>query len=308
MNLYKKVIKVIRNPREIGRSFMEHTAKFWVNDRLYLELLFYFKLGYVLDLDKPRTFNEKLQWLKLYNRNPLYTQMVDKYLVKEIVANKIGSRFVIKTLALWDKPEDINWESLPNEFVLKTTSGGGCSGVVICKDKSILDKNEVVEKLNRSINSSIYVLSREWPYKNLKPKVLAEQLLKDSDGRDILDYKFYCFDGVPRVMLIASERFKSPHAYFDYYDMQGNHLPFCQGGLNNPITPEVPNNFEELKKVASLLSAGLPHVRLDLYSVNGEVYFGEYTFFDSCGFEAFNPFEWDVIMGDFLNLPKQKLV
>ena len=308
MNLVNKISKIVHNPRELGRSFMEHTAKYWIDDSLYLRLLFYFKLGYVLHLDNPKTFNEKLQWLKLFNRDPLYTKLVDKEQVKDYVESVIGSKYVIKTLAVWDRPEDIKWESLPNDFVLKTTSGGGSTGVVICRDKSTIDKIEAVKKLKKSLCNSIYLLSREWPYKNLRPKILAEQLLKAPDGEEIRDYKFYCFDGVPRVMLIASERFKSPHTYFDYYDMQGNHLPFCQGGLNNPITPEVPNNFEELKKVASLLSAGFPHVRLDLYSVNGEVYFGEYTFFDSCGFEAFNPFEWDVIMGDFLNLPKQKLV
>ena len=306
MRIVESILKCIHNPLEIGRSFMEHTAQFWTNDKMYLRLLLYFKMGYRLNLDNPQTFNEKLQWLKLYNHDITYCSLVDKFKVKDYVKSILGEEMIIPTLGVWETPDDIEWAKLPDKFVLKTTNGGGGSGVILCRNKSLLDKKEAVDKLNRSMNSNIYTISREWPYKGMKSRIIAEALLENENGGDVRDYKFYCFDGIPKVMLIASERFKRSHSFFDYYDMEGNHLPFTQGGDNNPEMPAVPDNFEELKNIAQKLSSGFPHVRIDLYSVNGRIYFGEYTFFDSCGFEKFNPFEWDYKMGQYLKLPNKQ--
>lgn len=302
MNLIDKFILAISNPREIGRSFMIHTAKYWKNDALYLRLLFYFRLGYKLDLKNPKTFNQKLQWLKLYNRKPEYASLVDKCDVKSIVANIIGEEFIIPTLAVWDNVDDIEIEKMPEKFVLKTTNGGGGGGVVICKDKNCFDLQKAKEILEHSLKADIYINSREWPYKNVSRRVIAEKFMEDSSTGDLRDYKFYCFNGVPKAFLIVTERFKADHSFFDYFDMNGKKIPFQQGGKNNPATPAVPKDLTKMKELAAKLSSGIPHVRVDFYYVNGAIYFGELTFFDSCGFGAFEPIEWDYKFGEWLSL------
>lgn len=302
MKFSEKVKLALSNPREIGRSIMVHTAKYWKNDEVYLKLLYYFRMGRRLNLKNPTTFNEKLQWIKLHDRDPRYTMMVDKFEVKDYVASLIGSEYIIPTLAVWDKIEDINLSTLPDKFVLKTTNGGGGCGVVICADKKSLDLEAAKRKLAHSLSSNIYINSREWPYKNVVPRVIAEQFMIDDTTGDLRDYKYYCFDGEPKMLLIATERFTSAHAYFDYFDMHKNHLKFTQGGENNPITPDLPEQFDEMKELAAKLSKGIRHVRVDFYVANGHVYFGELTFFDSCGFAAFNPKEWDTTIGNWIKI------
>ena len=230
--------------------------------------------------------------------------MVDKSGAKTIAENILGKGYVIPTLGVWDKFEDIDFNSLPDRFVLKTTNGGGGGGVIICRDKSKLNLVSAAEQLKSSLKASIYRNLKEWPYNNVKPRILAEKFMVDESG-ELRDYKFYCFNGEPKVFLVASERFSGHRTYFDYFDMDGNHLPFTQGGMNNPVTPALPSTFEEMKQVAKKLSHGLPHVRIDLYSVDEKVYFGEFTFFDSSGFEKFTPREWDDTFGGWLRLPKR---
>ncbi len=291
----------IRNPKMLGISLLSHFGT-WLPDSIYLRIMFRLKMGHRLNLKKPCTFNEKLQWLKLYNRKPEYTRMVDKSEAKIVAENILGKGYVIPTLGVWDKFEDINFSSLPDRFVLKTTNGGGGGGVIICRDKTKLNSVSAAEQLNSSLKANIYRHLKEWPYKNVKPRILAEQFMVDESG-ELRDYKFYCFNGEPKVFLVASERFSGHRTYFDYFDMEGNHLPFTQGGTNNPVTPALPSTFEEMKQVAKKLSHGLPHVRIDLYSVDEKVYFGEFTFFDSSGFEKFTPEKWDNIFGEWLILP-----
>lgn len=276
----------------------------WLPDSLYLKIMFRLKMGYKLNLKNPQTFNEKLQWLKLYNRKPEYTRMVDKSEAKTVAENILGKGYVIPTLGVWNKFEEIDFNSLPDSFVLKTTNGGGGGGVIICRDKSKLNLASAAERLKSSLKANIYRHLKEWPYKNVKPRIIAEKFMVDESG-ELRDYKFYCFNGEPKVFLVASERFSGHRTYFDYFDMEGNHLPFTQGGMNNPVTPELPSTFEEMKQVAMKLSHGLPHVRIDLYSVDEKVYFGEFTFFDSSGFEKFTPREWDDTFGEWLRLPKR---
>ena len=299
------IIHTIFHPTHLASSIVFKTAKFWTNDELYLKVLFLIKTKRILNLKNPTSYNEKLQWLKLFNRQPLYTQLVDKYAVKQIVTEKIGEEHVIPLLGVWDNPEDINWDILPNEFVLKTTHGGGNTGVVICKDKTTIDKNKAIERLQKSLNSDIYLLYREWPYKNVKRKIIAEKLIKPQTDEEIRDYKFYCFHGEPQFVAVASERFSGKGPYFDYFDMKGNKLLLEQGGRNNPNTPKLPPNYPEMQEIAKKLSQGIPHVRLDLYSINGKIYFGEYTFFDASGFENFHPKKWDRIFGHYLILPSK---
>ena len=296
----QNIISYFKDLKMLGLSILTHFGT-WLPDATYLRVMFRLKMGYRLNLKNPKTFNEKLQWLKLHDRRREYIGMVDKYEAKKIAETVIGKKFIIPTLGVWDRFEDIDFSALPERFVLKTTNGGGGGGVVICRDKSHLDKVAVADRLNVSLKSSIYRHLKEWPYKGVKPRILAEDFMVDESG-ELRDYKFYCFNGEPKVFLVASERFSGHRTYFDYFDMNGNHLPFTQGGMNNPVTPSLPSTFEEMKEVASKLSQGFPHVRIDLYSVDGKVYFGEYTFFDSSGFEKFSPYEWDEIFGGWLTL------
>ncbi|MBO6125093.1 MAG: glycosyl transferase [Bacteroidaceae bacterium] len=298
------IIHTIFHPTHLASSVLFKTAKFWTSDELYLKALFLIRTKRVLNLKNPTTFNEKLQWLKLHDRQPLYSQLVDKYAVKQIVSERIGEKYVIPLLGVWENPEDINWESLPNEFVLKTTNGGGNTGVVICEDKTTIDKRKAIERLQNSLNIDIYLLFREWPYKNIKGKIIAEELIKSKE-EEIRDYKFYCFHGEPQFVAVASERFSGKGPYFDYFDMKGNKLLLEQGGKNNPNTPKLPLNYSEMQMVAKKLSQGIPHVRLDLFSVNGKIYFGEYTFFDASGLDNFHPKKWDRVFGDYLILPSK---
>lgn len=297
----QNIISYFKEPKKLGLAILTHFGT-WLPDALYLRIMFRLRMGYCLDLRTPKTYNEKLQWLKLYNRRPEYTGMVDKYEAKKIAETILGKDYIIPTLGVWDSFEEIDFSSLPERFVLKTTNGGGGGGVVICRGKNSLDKSVAAERLNISLRANIYQHLKEWPYKNVRPRILAEKFMVDESG-ELRDYKFYCFNGEPKVFLVASERFSGHRTYFDYFDMNGNHLPFTQGGQNNPFTPSLPTTFDEMKRVAKELSHGIPHVRIDLYSVDGKVYFGEYTFFDSSGFEKFTPQEWDEIFGGWLTLP-----
>lgn len=275
----------------------------FLGDQIYLKLIFRRLVGYNLNLDDPKSYNEKLQWLKLYDKNPLYTTLVDKDLVKDYVAHLIGAEYIIPTYGVWENPNQIEWNKLPDEFILKTTQGGGCEGVVICRNKENFDKKKAINKLKKALKQDLYKKLLEWPYRNVQRKIIAEKLLAGEDGKAPRDYKIYCFNGVPKVMVIATERFCVSHAYFDYFDMNGNHLPITQGDINNPVMPQIPQNFDEMKKIAAKLSQGIPQVRVDLYSVENKVYFGELTLFDSSGFAKFTPVEWDYIWGDWIMLP-----
>ena len=230
--------------------------------------------------------------------------MVDKYAVKEYVANIIGKEYIIPTLGVWDTPNDIDWDSLPEKFVLKTNHGGGNTGVVICKNKSTFDKQKAVEKLWKSYNGDIYKTSREWVYKNIAKKIIAESYIEDSKTQELRDYKFFCFNGEVKYLFVASERQKKEEPFFDFFDQDYNILPIKQGHPNSVNTPEKPICFEEMKIIASKLSQQLPHVRVDLYEVNDKVYFGELTFFHYAGFVPFEPQEWDYKFGEMIKLPQ----
>lgn len=281
---------------------------FLFSDKLYLNLLFRFKMGYWMDWKNPKTFSEKLQWLKLYNRKPEYTTMVDKYAVKEYVAKIIGEEYIIPTLGVWDSPEDIDWETLPEKFVLKTNHSGGDSGVVICKNKSSFNKTVAIEKLKKSLNGCLYKSLREWPYKNVDKKIMAEILLEEptleKNNTDLTDYKFYCFNGEPSYCQVIRDR-RSKET-IDFYDMEWNHMLFV--GLN-PIASNGLNPVPRPKKICKMieicrnLSTGIPFSRIDLYVIKDNVFFGEITFYPASGHGFFRPIEWNEILGGMIKLP-----
>lgn len=278
-----------------------------VNPEKYIPKIFKVRMGKYPNLVNPQTYNEKLCWMKLYYHNPLLTKLVDKYEVKAFVTEKIGSQYIIPTIAVWERVEDIEWDKLPNQFVLKCTHDSG--GVVICKDKSILNIPAAKRKLKKSLKRNYYYYGFEWPYKDVKPRIIAETYMEDSKTQELRDYKFFCFDGKVKALFIASERQKTGEdVKFDFFDASFNHLPFRQGHENAAALPEKPTCFEEMKRLSAILSEGLPHARIDFYEVDGKIYFGEITFFHHGGWTKFEPEEWDNIFGKWISLPNNKTV
>lgn len=279
-------------------------------DKLYLSLRYRCAMGYWMDWKNPKSFSEKLQWLKIYNRLPVYTTMVDKLAVKKYVADIIGKEYIIPTLGVWDKPEDIDWDMLPDKFVLKTTHGGGSNGVVICKDKMNFDKYKAIDKLNKSLKSDIYLNYREWPYKNVYKRIIAEKYIA-STIEDIPDFKFYCFDGKPKYCQVIRNR--RTNETIDFYDMNWVHQDFVGvipvqntfepliGNGNVPVS--CPKRLSEMIYICKKLSKGIPFARIDLYDVNDLVYFGEITFFPASGFGGFSKKVWNYKLGEFIKLP-----
>lgn len=275
-----------------------------IPDRLYINLMYFRHFHRFPNLKDPQTFNEKLQWLKLYDRRSEYTTMVDKYLAKEYVANIIGEEYIIPTIDVWNTIDEIDWDSLPNQFVLKWNHDSG--SIVICKDKSKLDKGAAIKILRRNEHSSGYWYGREWPYKNVKPCIIAEQYMEDEDG-ELKDFKFFSFDGETKAMFVATDRFnKEEDTKFDFYDTQFNHMPFTNGHPNATRQINKPQNFDLMIQLASKLSKGYPHIRVDFYEVNGKVYFGELTLYHWSGFVPFNPPLYDKMFGDWIKLPSKK--
>lgn len=280
----------------------------WLPDKAYLSLRYRFKMGYWINWKNPQTFSEKLQWLKLYDRKPIYTTMVDKYAVKKYVSDLIGEEYIIPTLGVWDSFDEIDFSSLPQQFVLKTTHGGGGGGVVICKDKSTFNLKEAKKKIETSMRGDIYKGLREWPYKNVPRRIIAEKYMSPSKKpvpKDLPDYKFYCFDGEPKYCQVIRDRHTKET--IDFYDMEWRHQEFV--GLNpvarNGLTPVArPMNLEEMKKICYSLSKGHPFVRVDLYVIDDRSYFGELTFYPASGMGVFTSDNWNKILGNEIRLPQ----
>lgn len=303
MNILVRRIKhLFTQPKKSLANLIVSTQSLWP-DKLYLSILFWCRMGKKIDWASPQTYSEKLQWLKLYNRDPKYTVMVDKAAVKDYVASIIGKEYIIPTLAIWDKTSEIEWDSLPEKFVLKCTHDSG--GVVICKDKNNFDRQNAIQKIDKALKSNYYYLHREWPYINVPRRIIAEQYMEDEFG-ELRDYKWFCFDGEVKALFIATDRSKGDHATrFDFFDENFNHLPFTNGHPNADVQPEKPKMFEEMKALAAKLSKGIPHVRIDFYEVGTKIYFGEMTFFHWSGFMPYDPEEWDYKFGSWLKLPNK---
>ncbi len=276
-------------------------------DEQYLELFYYARTGKTLNLQEPKSYNEKLQWLKLYDRNPIYPKLVDKYEVKDYVAARIGSEHIIPTLGVWEHFDDIDFDALPDQFVLKTTHD--CGGIYVCSDKNLLDTEEARNVITSHLEKNYYYIAREWVYKDIKPRIIAEKFMQDGNAGGLKDYKFFCYEGVVKTCLVVSDRFKKDEEIkFDMFDADFNHLPLRMSHAPNDDKPIVkPNTFEEMKRLATILSKDFLHVRVDLYDISGCIYFGELTFCPGAGQRHHDPEEWDYKFGEWLQLPTQKV-
>lgn len=274
----------------------------WLPDKWYLSLRYRFSMGYWIDWKNPQTFNEKLQWLKLYNRKPEYTTMVDKYAVKNYVANIIGEQYIIPTLGVWDRFEDIDFSTLPQQFVLKTTHGGGGGGVFICRDKNSFDKEEAKHIIETSMRNDIYKSLREWPYKNVPKRIIAEKFMEDMNG-ELRDYKFTCTNGIAHNVMLCYDR-RTGDTKFYFFDKQWNLLRLNKRGKEAPDNFSLPKpiNLDKMFILAQKISEGIPYSRVDLYNINGKIYFGEITFYPASGFDNNLLKETDELFGNYIKL------
>lgn len=298
LEAFKKPWKIISSRRI---PFLSNS----LSDSFYLKCFYRSAINEKLNLNIPHNFNEKLQWLKLHDRQPVYMDMVDKYIAKEFVAKRIGEEHIIKTYGVWDKFEDIDFDLLPDKFILKCTHDS--AGYVICKNKKDFDFNSARKKITKCLKRNFYYVGREWPYKNLKPRVLAEEYMEDHTLHELRDYKIFTFNGVPKVMHLVSNRQSSDaETYGDFFDMEYNHLELTMGHRNAPQYPEKPKNFELMKEFAAVLAEGTIHLRVDFYEVDGQLYFGELTFYQDSGIADIKPKKWNNILGSWIELPTDK--
>lgn len=290
------------NPTKLFLSIVMK-LNFLFPDKLYLKILYRLKMGRKLNLYNPMRFSEKLQWLKLYNRYPQYTKMVDKCRAKEYVAQIIGKEYIIPTLGEWDSFDEVDFRELPNKFVLKTNHSGGSTGVIICKDKLQFDIKKAKYLIEKSLKTNIYNILREWPYKNIKPKVFAEQLLEEDGPYGLMDYKVFCFNGEPKLIKVnyhVQARYR-----VNWYDVNWNRVygTTIYDPTDMNIDIEKPALLSELLAKARMLSMGIPYLRVDFYYNKGRLLFGELTFFPGSGFEQFEPDSYDVEIGRWIKLP-----
>lgn len=296
MNILKKGFMFLSN-----RGFFNR-----MSDETYLKLRYNCIMGKKLNLDNPVTYNEKLQWLKLYDRKPEYTKMVDKYEAKKYVANIIGEEYIIPTLGVWDNVNDIDFDTLPNQFVLKCTHDSG--GLVICKDKAELDIENAKNTLNHFLNRNFYSVHREWPYKDVKPRIIAEKYMEDESKTDLKDYKFFCFNGEPKLLYISEGLSDHSTAKISFADMDYNIAEFKRNDFK-PFDklPDKPLNFEKMKELAKVLSKDRAFIRVDFYEIHKKIFFGELTFFPCSGYLPFDPKEYDKVLGDWITLPNKNI-
>lgn len=269
-------------------------------DEEYCKRLFKARVGYTPDFANPQTFNEKLNWLKLNDRKDLYTSMVDKHDVKTIVAEKIGEKHVIQSLGIWNDFDEIDFALLPNQFVLKCTHDSG--GLVICKDKNKFDVGKARAKINRSLKTNYYWANREWPYKNVKPRILAEKYVSDGFNTVLPVYKFFNFNNGETILQVIHND-KTPEERIDYFDEKWNPLELHQNFKNSDVIPSKPKKFDMMLRYAKILSEGFPFLRTDFYETGDTVLFSEFTFYSDAGFERFYPDSWDLELGKRIILP-----
>lgn len=302
--ILRKLNTCLNDPKVIPLKFVYKLSPMIKDDKFYLKILFPLKTGYILNLNKPVTYNEKMQWLKINYRHEIMHTMVDKYEVKNFAKEIIGEEYIVPTYGVWDSFEEINFNDLPRSFVLKTTHDQG--GVVVIKDKYSMDFQKIKNKIEEHLKTNHYLISREWPYKGVKPRIMAEALLENESLNDLYDYKFYCFHGVPKIMYIAHGRNKET-CYFDFYDMNFQKLDIERPRYpKSDIKFDIPKNWDLMINLSIQLSKDFPHLRVDFYNINGKIYLGELTFFQGGGLMPFIPQSWDEKMGDFLNIENLK--
>lgn len=296
-----KIGNIIRNPYKLLSALAYRGRLNFLSDEQYLKMIYRGTIGKRLDLKNPKTFNEKLQWLKLYNRKPEYTMMVDKYAVREYIKEKLGEEYLIPLLGVWDSSDDIDFDKLPNQFVLKCNHNSGL-GMCICKDKSKLDIDKVKKELKKGLEEDYYLTSREWPYKDVPRKIIAEKYMEEKPNTELNDYKLMCFNGKVRCSFVCSERFSDDGLRVTFFDKDWNVMPFERHYPKSVNAIEKPKTYEKMVEFAEILSKDIPFVRVDFYEISGKLYFGELTFFPGSGYEEFEPEEWDYKLGKMIDL------
>ena len=298
-----------KEPRLFLHAVMSKIPPCLFPDKMYLKCLYRLRMKQKLNLKNPKTFNEKLQWLKLYDRNPEYARMVDKIEAKKYVAEKIGEEYIIPTLGVWEEPDDIDFDKLPNQFVLKCNHNSG--GLFMCKDKSQVSReqfHQIQKRLKKELRYNYYWYSREWPYKNVKRRVLAEKYMEEKNMEGLTDYKLMCFNGAVIYVCVCTERGSSTGTKFTFFSQDWERLPFRQ--CDSPTSEKEirkPVQYNQMIHFAELLSKNIAVLRVDFYEINGKLYFGELTFSDSDGLGRFSPEEWDKKLGQLIKLPQRTL-
>lgn len=301
MFILKKLRKFLFDPYSRFNYLSNRNFYNKLSDEKYLKKKFKYIMGYDLNLEFPQTFNEKLQWLKINDRNDDYCKMVDKYEVKKYVSNLIGEKYIIPTIGIYNCWDEIDFKELPNEFVIKCTHDSG--GIVICKNKKTFDEKSAKKKINKSLRYNYFYSGREWPYKNVKPRIIIEKYMEDSSQNTMRDYKFFCFDGKPEIMYLSEGLENHNTARMSFFDMNFE-LTTCKRKDYRLLNycPSKPVNFELMKKFSEILSKNIPHVRIDFYEINGNLYFGEITFFTASGFIPFEDKRWDSKLGNLIKI------
>ena len=298
----KQFYSFLKNPKLAIVGLLSLEAFKWFPDKLFLKIVYRCRTGLKLNLDHPKRYNEKLQWLKLYDRQERYITYVDKFAVRKHVAELIGEEHLIPLLGVWDNVDEIDFDKLPDQCVLKCTHDSG--GIVIF-ERGKTDIAKAKRSLNKALHTDFYLRGREWPYKMVKRKIIAEKFMKDDDGsKRLTDYKFMCFNGVPKMLFTCTGR-TDMGVNITFFDLDWNRLPFERHYSADPSEIKKPKTFEKMKEIAAKLSEDIPFVRVDLYEINGQIYFGELTLFPGCGFEEFRPDEWDEKIGALIDLPPQ---
>lgn len=269
------------------------------SDESYLKKIYYLYTGHKLDFSNPQSFNEKLNWEKIYYRNPIMSKLVDKYDAKAYVTDKIGKEYVVPNYGVWTNPDDIDFDKLPNQFVLKCTHNSG-TGMCICRDKFNLDIEKVKDGLRKGLKERFFMNAREWAYKDANPRIIADKFLDDHTGNELQDYKFLCFNGEPHYVYIS---IKGKYVYENYYDMDFNPVNINHSFPRKSPEFKKPAEFEQMKELARILSSGFPHVRIDFFDVEGDIYFAEFAFYDWAGIRPFADYKMDLLLGKDFVLP-----
>ena len=302
----RKLYTFFHTPRIVMKKFASSPIFRLLPDKLSLKIQYKNIFLKPLNLKNPQTFNEKLQWLKLYDRKPEYSTMVDKYEAKKYVASIIGEEYIIPTYGVYNSFDEIDFDALPEQFVLKCTHGSG--DIIICKDKSSFDINQARSKLTKSLNTNYYKISREWPYKNVKPRIIAEKYMIDdsTDCKSLSDYKFFCFNGKYELLVYIKDRdYEQKTALFAYFDKNLSPCNVLQEGEIYAGPIDLPNSVNTMIELAQKIASNLIQARIDFYYINSQIYFGEITFFNAGGFSPFYPEEWDDMLGAKIHLPQK---
>ena len=286
-----KIIEFLKEPYKL-LLFLDNKKILRLDDKFYLKLMYKKNFNTDLNLENPKTFNEKMQWLKLYDRNEKYSLMVDKYEAKNYVKKIIGEEYIIPTIDVWNKFEDIDFSKLPQKFVLKCTHDSG--GLVICRNKKDLNYKDVKKRIKKSLQKNFFYSFREWPYKNVKPRIIAEKYMENSGFKDLVDYKFFCFNGEPKFIYVSSGLENHSTARIDFLDINYEKVGFKRKDYRSfDEIPAKPKNFEKMKELAACLSKDITFLRVDFYEIEGKIYFSELTFFPCAGYVPFDPEEYD---------------